>query len=146
MDLGSSAGYAGSACVADPVTHGMLCWTDGSVQISAPNTSQTQTFGQSVPAGPVLGTAGDGSAIVRSPAMGLYLVARATGQVHRLTADTDYVPTSAVVSPDGSTVAFTAERDGTATLFLVPITGGTPTQLVNYTPIDGAHLLAWHTS
>ncbi|MGW4529177.1 TolB family protein [Amycolatopsis sp. NPDC004378] len=135
-------GYAGPACAADTVTRGQVCESDGTITVTL-SKSNRSTFGHDVPAGPVLGVAPDGSAIVRSPDNRLYSVSRKTGDVRGLTPETDYIPTSAAVSPDGGTVAFTAERDTTTALFLVAGTGGTPTPLPNYTPLSGAMLRTW---
>jgi len=50
------------------------------------------------------------------------------GNVRRLTSD-DGVETNPVFSPDGSTIAFSAQYDGNLDLFTVPVTGGAPTRL-----------------
>ena len=50
------------------------------------------------------------------------------GGVRRLTSD-DGVEVNPVFSPDGSTIAFSAQYDGNLDLFTVPVTGGAPTRL-----------------
>ena len=48
--------------------------------------------------------------------------------VRRLTAD-DGVESNPVFSPDGRTIAFSAQYDGNTDVFIVPATGGAPTRL-----------------
>jgi tricorn protease len=50
------------------------------------------------------------------------------GNVRRLTSD-DGVEVNPVLSPNGSTIAFSAQYDGNLDLFTVPVTGGAPTRL-----------------
>jgi tricorn protease len=50
------------------------------------------------------------------------------GNVRRLTSD-EGVETNPVFSPDGSTIAFSAQYDGNLDVFTVPVTGGAPTRL-----------------
>jgi tricorn protease len=50
------------------------------------------------------------------------------GGVRRLTSD-DGVETNPVFSPDGSTIAFSAQYDGNLDVFTVPVTGGAPKRL-----------------
>ncbi len=50
------------------------------------------------------------------------------GSVRRLTTD-EGVETNPVFSPDGSTIAFSAQYDGNLDVFTVPVTGGAPTRL-----------------
>ena len=50
------------------------------------------------------------------------------GSVRRLTSD-DGVEVNPVFSPDGSTIAFSAQYDGNLDVFTVPVTGGAPRRL-----------------
>ena len=68
--------------------------------------------------------------------------------VRRLTTD-DGVESNPVFSPDGKTIAFSAQYDGNTDVFTVPLTGGAPTRLTwhpnadsvqSFTP-DGAAVL-----
>src|SRR5687768_11320553 len=54
--------------------------------------------------------------------------AAATTNVRRLTTD-DGVESSPVFSPDGRTIAFSAQYDGNIDVFTVPVTGGAPSRL-----------------
>ena len=78
----------------------------------------------------------------------LWSVPREGGQARRLTAAPG-VETSAVFSPDGSTIAFTGEYDGNVDVFTIPAAGGVPRRLtfhpgrdvsVGWTP-DGKRVL-----
>ncbi|MEU0792751.1 hypothetical protein ABZ342_21985 [Amycolatopsis sp. NPDC005961] len=135
-------GYVGPACVLDTVTRGQVCEEDGRITVTISKSSRS-TFGKDVPAGPVLGVARDGSAIVRSPDDRLYSVSRSSGAVRALTPESDFVPSSAAVSPDGGTVAFTADRDSSTALFLVPASGGAPARVPGFTPSPGVRLRSW---
>lgn len=64
-------------------------------------------------------------------AFGIWLIARETGEKHKLTApplltDSDRSP---AISPDGKTVVFARVSGGVGRLYLVPITGGEPQRL-----------------
>ena len=48
--------------------------------------------------------------------------------VQRLTTD-DGVESNPVFSPDGRTIAFSAQYDGNTDVFVVPVTGGAPVRL-----------------
>src|SRR5512145_1556825 len=50
------------------------------------------------------------------------------GNVRRLTTD-DGVESNPVFSPDGQTLAFSAQYDGNVDVFTVPVTGGAPARL-----------------
>ena len=53
------------------------------------------------------------------------------GQTKRIT-NTGAIESNPVFSPDGKTIAFTSNRSGTASVFIVPTEGGTPTRLTYY--------------
>jgi len=78
----------------------------------------------------------------------LWTVARAGGVATRLTTH-DGIERYPQLSPDGATVAFTAEYDGNVDVYSVPVTGGEPTrltwhpaddQVAGWYP-DGKHIL-----
>ncbi|HEX7877972.1 MAG TPA: S41 family peptidase [Candidatus Eisenbacteria bacterium] len=58
----------------------------------------------------------------------LWSVPRTGGSATRITTDVG-IEQYPMISPDGKSIAFTAEYDGNADLFTVPITGGEPTRL-----------------
>src|SRR5262245_34059618 len=58
----------------------------------------------------------------------LWLADRDGKNVRRLTSDTG-VETLPVFSPDGQTIAFSAEYDGNPDVYTIPVTGGAPTRL-----------------
>ena len=62
----------------------------------------------------------------------LWSVPRQGGRATRLTIGVD-IETDPVFSPDGSTIAFTAEYDGNTDVFTIPATGGVPYR-VTYHP------------
>src|SRR5213593_161870 len=66
--------------------------------------------------------------IVFAYAGDLWTVARAGGVATRLTTH-EGIERFPQLSPDGATVAFTAEYDGNVDVYSVPITGGEPTRL-----------------
>jgi tricorn protease len=70
----------------------------------------------------------EGDRIVFVYAGDLWAVARAGGVATRLTTH-EGVERFPQLSPDGSTVAFTAEYDGNVDVYSVPIAGGEPTRL-----------------
>ena len=70
----------------------------------------------------------EGDHIVFAYAGDLWTVARAGGVATRLTTH-DGVERFPQLSPDGSTVAFTAEYDGNVDVYSVPIVGGEPVRL-----------------
>lgn len=57
------------------------------------------------------------------------------GNVERLTSD-DGVESSPVFSPDGKTIAFSAQYDGNVDVFTVPVSGGAPTRLTFHPGAD----------
>ena len=64
-------------------------------------------------------------------------VADLTGSnVRRLTTD-DGVESNPVFSPDGNTIAFSAQYDGNVDVFTVPVTGGAPVRLTWHPGADG---------
>ena len=56
--------------------------------------------------------------------------------VRRLTTD-DGVESNPVFSPDGNTIAFSAQYDGNVDVFTVPVTGGAPVRLTWHPGADG---------
>ncbi len=70
----------------------------------------------------------EGDHIVFAYAGDLWRVTRAGGVATRLTTH-DGVERFPQLSPDGATVAFTAEYDGNVDVFTIPVTGGEPTRL-----------------
>ena len=90
----------------------------------------------------------EGDRIVFVYAGDLWAVARAGGVATRLTTH-DGVERFPQLSPDGATVAFTAEYDGNIDVYSLPMTGGEPTrltwhpapdQVAGWYP-DGKHIL-----
>jgi tricorn protease len=78
----------------------------------------------------------------------LWTVPREGGQAMRLTAGVG-IETAPVFSPDGQTIAFTADYDGNTDVFTIPATGGIPRRVtyhpaadyaVGWTP-DGTHIV-----
>jgi tricorn protease len=78
----------------------------------------------------------------------LWTVPRDGGRATRLTAGVG-IETSPIFSPDGKTIAFTADYDGNTDVFTIPVTGGIPHR-VTYHPAadfavawspDGTHIL-----
>jgi tricorn protease len=65
----------------------------------------------------------------------LWSVPRAGGEAVRLTTGTGF-ETDAVMSPDGSTVAFSGQYDGNTDVFTVAVTGGVPRRLTWHPGID----------
>ena len=61
--------------------------------------------------------------------------AAAVSNVRRLTTD-DGVESNPVFSPDGRTIAFSAQYDGNVDVFTVPVTGGAPTRLTWHPSAD----------
>ena len=57
------------------------------------------------------------------------------GNVQRLTAD-DGLESNPVLSPDGRTIAFSAQYDGNVDVYTVPVTGGAPTRLTYHPNAD----------
>jgi len=57
------------------------------------------------------------------------------GSVQRLTAD-DGLESNPVFSPDGHTIAFSAQYDGNIDVYTVPVTGGAPTRLTYHPNAD----------
>src|SRR5262249_55956772 len=70
----------------------------------------------------------EGDHIVFVYAGDLWTVARAGGVATRITTH-EGIERFPQLSPDGSTVAFTAEYDGNVDVYSVPVTGGEPTRL-----------------
>ena len=58
----------------------------------------------------------------------LWVANRDGSQPRRLTID-EGVESNPIFSPDGKTIAFSAEYDGNMDIFSVPVTGGVPTRL-----------------
>ena len=75
--------------------------------------------------------------IVFSYAGDLWSVPRAGGEAKRLTASPGD-ERSPFFSPDGSTIAFTGEYDGSVDVFVMPASGGTPKRLTYHPGFDGA--------
>jgi tricorn protease len=75
--------------------------------------------------------------IVFTYAGDLWSVPREGGEARRLTAGPG-VETSAVFSPDGSTIAFTGEYDGNVDVFTIPAAGGVPKRLTYHPGADVA--------
>ncbi|MGO9012471.1 MAG: PDZ domain-containing protein [Bryobacteraceae bacterium] len=73
--------------------------------------------------------------IVFTYAGDLWSVPRGGGEARRLTASPG-VETSAVFSPDGSTIAFTGEYDGNVDVFVMPAEGGVPRRLTYHPGAD----------
>ena len=76
-----------------------------------------------------------GEKIVFTYAGDLYSVPVNGGEANKLTSDVGYEMFSRI-SPDGSTVAFTAQYDGNTEVYTIPINGGTPKR-VSYTATSG---------
>ena len=64
-----------------------------------------------------------------------------TGAARRLTSDPG-TETNARFSPDGSTLAFTANYDGGSDVYVMPVGGGAPKRLT-YDPAGGATVQGW---
>jgi tricorn protease len=77
----------------------------------------------------------EGDKIVFVHAGDLWTVPRAGGVAARLTSH-EGVEQFPKISPDGKTVAFTAEYDGNTDVYTVPIDGGEPTRLTWHPGID----------
>ncbi|MGB7760843.1 MAG: PDZ domain-containing protein [Bryobacteraceae bacterium] len=86
-----------------------------------------------------ISSARSGPLLLRKPALSktqivftfagdLWSVPRQGGEARRLTAGRG-IETSAAFSPDGSTIAFTAEYDGNLDVFTIPASGGVPRRL-----------------
>ena len=78
--------------------------------------------------------------IVFSFAGDLWRVPRAGGDAVRLTAGPG-AKTDPAFSPDGSTIAFTAEYDGNVDVYVVPVAGGVPKRLTYHPAPD--RVLGW---
>ena len=76
-----------------------------------------------------------GETIVFSYAADLWVVARGGGVARRLTSH-EGIERFPKLSPDGKTVAFTAEYDGNYDAFTVPVEGGEPVRLTWHPDID----------
>ena len=83
--------------------------------------------------------AAQGTRLLRQPTMSadhiafcyggdLWIVDRGGGGARRLT-NTPAVESNPHLSPDGSTVAFTSTRSGSASVYILPVEGGQPTRL-----------------
>lgn len=73
--------------------------------------------------------------IVFNYAGDLWTVDRKGGKATRLTAGVG-IETAPVVSPDGSTIAFSGEYDGNTDVFTIPIAGGIPKRVTYHPSID----------
>ncbi len=78
--------------------------------------------------------------IVFSYSGDLWHVAREGGVASRLTSGPGF-ESDAVFSPDGKTLAFSAEYDGNVDVFTVPATGGIPKRLTYHPAAD--RLVGW---
>jgi len=76
-----------------------------------------------------------GETIVFAYAGDLWTVARAGGMARRLTSH-EGLERFPKLSPDGKTVAFTAEYDGNLDAYTVPVEGGEPTRLTWHPDVD----------
>ena len=76
-----------------------------------------------------------GQTIVFVYAGDLWTVARAGGTARRLTSS-EGIERFPKLSPDGKTVAFTAEYDGNLDAYTVPVEGGEPTRLTWHPDVD----------
>src|SRR5437867_11145287 len=76
-----------------------------------------------------------GNAIVFTYAGDLWTVGRAGGVAERLTAH-EGLERFPKLSPDGKTVAFTAEYDGNLDAYTIPIEGGEPVRLTWHPDLD----------
>ena len=70
----------------------------------------------------------------------LWSVARAGGVAQRLTAGPG-MASLPVFSPDGSEIAFTADYDGNADVYVIPASGGTPRRLTYHPAAD--NVIGW---
>ncbi len=70
----------------------------------------------------------------------IYTVPAAGGQARQLTANGAY-NTAPVWSPDGSTIAYMSNRDGSNDIFVIPATGGTSRRLTTHSA--GEQPLGW---
>src|SRR5580698_8711643 len=75
--------------------------------------------------------------IVFSYAGDLWTVPREGGSAVRLTSGQGF-ESNPVFSPDGSTVAFTAEYDGNVDIYTVPASGGIPQRITHHPNADYA--------
>jgi tricorn protease len=80
------------------------------------------------------------TSVVFAYADDLWIVARAGGSARRLTAGVG-IESHPLFSPDGKTVAFTAEYDGNSDLYSFPAAGGEPKRLTWHPGRD--QLLSW---
>jgi len=69
----------------------------------------------------------------------IWIVDRNGGDAKRLTSDVG-IEIDPVFSPDGSTIAFTAEYDGNEDVYVIPATGGIPKRL---TSLAGDQAVGW---
>jgi tricorn protease len=76
-----------------------------------------------------------GETIVFTYAADLWIVARGGGTARRLTSH-EGLERFPKLSPDGKTVAFTAEYDGNLDAYTVPVEGGEPTRLTWHPDVD----------
>lgn len=76
----------------------------------------------------------NGNEVVFTYAGDLYKVALQGGEAKRLTSHVGY-EMFAKFSPDGKTIAFTAQYDGNTEVYTIPVTGGEPLRLT-YTPTN----------
>ena len=70
----------------------------------------------------------------------LWIVGRSGGVASRLTS-TAAVESNPQFSPDGKTIAFTSNRSGAASVYVVDVNGGTPKRLTWYPA--GTHTVGW---
>lgn len=73
----------------------------------------------------------DGSTIAFTYRGDIYTVPVTGGRAHQLTSNAAY-DTAPFWSPDGSRIAFTSDRDGSADVFVVESAGGTPVRLTTH--------------
>ena len=77
----------------------------------------------------------DGSAVAFTYQGNIYTVPSAGGHATQLTAGPAY-NTTPIWSPDGKTIAYTADTHGNFDIYVVPATGGTPRRLTTHSAAE----------